>query len=99
VGLERTRVHLARRTHHVEHLLFEPSHSGMRARVQQIPDAPRDKSVGIQIVLLDVERRILALEVAGAIALDPVAKNQILRARRRANRIGLYEAEPIDGAL
>ena len=39
------------------------------------------------------QRGIAALQIAGAIARDAVAQGQVLRARRRADRIGLHEAE------
>ncbi len=67
--------------------------------MQQIPHAPRDEPVRVEVVLLDVEQRVVTLEIAGAISGDPVPQNQILRARRRANGIGLDKAKPIDGAL
>ena len=43
--------------------------------------------------------RIAPLEIAGAIADDAMAQRQVLSARRRADRIGLHEAEPVDRAL
>ena len=50
-------------------------------------------------LVFDAERRVSALEVAGSIALDAVAQGQVLRTRRGANRVGLHEAQPVDGAL
>jgi hypothetical protein len=67
--------------------------------VQQIPHAPRDESVRVQVVLFDVERCIVTLEIAGAVSVDPVPENQVLRARGSTNRVRLHEAETIDGAL
>ena len=59
----------------------------------------RHEAVVDEHVLLDAERRVAALEVAGTVALDAVAQRQILRARRRADRVGLHEAQPVDGAF
>ena len=49
-------------------------------------------------VLVDVEPRVAPLEVASAVAGNPVTQDQVLRARRRADRIGLDEAELVDRA-
>ena len=38
------------------------------------------------------------LEIAGAIARDAMTQRQVLGARRCADRIGLNEAQPLDGA-
>src|SRR6185503_9937752 len=99
VRLEVRRMYLSRRLHDVEHLLFEPAPARAGARVQQVPHTPRHESVCVQVVPFDVERRVVTLEIAGAVSVDPVPENQVLRARRRTNRIGLHEAETIDGAL
>ena len=52
-----------------------------------------DETVVDEEVFVNVERRVTALEVSGAIVLDAVAQRQVLRARRRADRVGLDEAE------
>src|SRR5262249_17309397 len=39
------------------------------------------------------------LEIARAVPGDAVAEREVLRARRRANRIGLDETEPVERAL
>lgn len=45
------------------------------------------------MIFLDAERRVAAFQVAGAVVLDAMPQRQILSARGRADRIGLYETE------
>ena len=90
---------LANCLHVFEHFLLERARRRRLSRMQQLPHRLRQKSVRVQVVFFDVERRILPLEIAGAISDDAVPEYQVLRARRRPNRIGLHESEPIDGSL
>jgi hypothetical protein len=60
--------------------------------------AARQEAVVDERVLVDPQARIAALEVADAVAGDAVAQDQVLGARRRADRIGLDEAELVDRA-
>ena len=53
---------------------------------------PRQKPVVDEEVFLDVQLRVASLEIAGAVALHPVAQRQVLRPRRRTNGVGLYNA-------
>ena len=69
------------------------------ARMHQRQQAARHEAVVDEAVLLDVQPRIAALEIARAIALDAMAQRQVLRARRRADRVGLHEAEAVDRLL
>ena len=69
-----------------------------RARMHQRVKRSRDEPVIDEHVLLDVERRVQPLEVARSIAVDARPERQILRARRRANRIGLDESKRVDRA-
>jgi hypothetical protein len=39
------------------------------------------------------------LQIAGAVALDAMTQRQVLRARRRADRIGLHVFERLERAL
>ena len=59
----------------------------------------RHEAVVDEDVLLDAERGVAPLEIAGAVAVDAMAQRQVLRARRRADRVGLHEAERVDRAL
>src|SRR5207247_1162591 len=45
------------------------------------------------------ELHVAALEVAGTVVLDAMAQHQVLRARGRADRIGLHEAQSVEGAF
>ena len=69
-----------------------------RARMHQRVKRSRDEPVIDEDILLDVERRVQPLEVARPVALDAQPERQILRARRRANRIGLHESKRVDRA-
>src|SRR5437879_611481 len=57
----------------------------------------REESVIDEVVFLDREFRVTPLQIAGAIVFYSMAQNQILRARRRPDRVGLHEAELSDG--
>ena len=50
-----------------------------------------------EIILLQGQSRVAPLEIAGAIADDALAQREILGAGRRADRIGLQEAQFPDG--
>src|SRR5436190_22113454 len=58
----------------------------------------RDEPVIDEDVLLDAERGVQPLEVTRSIARHAWPERQILRACRRANRIGLYECQFVDRA-
>ena len=65
--------------------------------MQQLPHRLRQKSVRIQVVFFDIQRPILPLEIACSISADAMPEDEILRARRRSDGIGLHEPEPLDG--
>ena len=67
--------------------------------MHQRMDGACHEAVGDEEILLDAERRVAAFEIAGTVVLDAVAQRQVLRARRRADRIGLHEAQPVEGAF
>ena len=68
-----------------------------RTRMHQRLDAGADEAVVDEEVLFDRERSVAPLEVAGAVVPNAVPQRQILGAGGRANRIGLHEAESLDG--
>jgi hypothetical protein len=53
---------------------------------------PRQDSVVDPRVLFDWQLRIASLEIAGPVIDDPMTQDQVLRARRRADRVGLPPA-------
>jgi hypothetical protein len=67
--------------------------------VHQRCDTARHEAVVDENILVDAQRREAAFEVAGAVGLDAMAQRQVLGARGRADRVGLDEAERVDGAL
>ena len=50
-------------------------------------------------VFVNIEVGILSFQIAGAIAGHAMAQREVLRPGRRADRIGLHEAERIERAL
>src|SRR5689334_2953271 len=71
-------------------------HATDRARMHQRLDRSGDEAVDEEIVLFDRQLFVAALQVAGAITLDAMAKREVLRASGRANGIGLDEAHAIE---
>ena len=94
---ERAWVRLAQRRDDLEHFLFECAERRRLTRMKELPHRLRKKPVGIEIVFLDVQRPILPLEIARPISANAMSEDEILRARRRSDGIGLDEPEPIDG--
>jgi hypothetical protein len=64
--------------------------------VHQRQVAARQEAVVDEAVLLDGQARVATLEVAGTVAGDAVTQRQVLGPRRRADRVGLDEAELLD---
>src|SRR5689334_16314497 len=76
-----------------------PRRTGIRARVHQRLQSRRDVTVIDKEIFCDVERRITPLEIAGAIVPYAVPQYQILRPRRRTNRIGLHKPHLLQGPI
>ena len=97
------RMHDAALAHELEQRLRAPLRDDAPrrlpdARVHQRLLLARQEAVVDEVVLLDRELRIAPLEVTGAIVLHAMAQRQVLRTRRRADRVGLHEAELVDRA-
>ncbi len=69
------------------------------ARVHQRLQRAGHEAIVHEDVLVHVESAIEPFEIAGAITDHPVAERQILGARRRTDRIGLYEGQSVESAL
>ena len=69
------------------------------ARMHQDLHRAGHEAVVHEEVLVDVEAGISALEIAGAIARHAMTQREVLRSRRRANGIGLHEAEYVERPL
>jgi hypothetical protein len=63
----------------------------MHQRLQR----PRDVAIVDKDILRDVERDVAALQVTSLVIFHSLAKNEILRASRRPNRIGLHKAHAV----
>src|SRR5215217_3790442 len=66
------------------------------AWMHQAEDRISNEAVIDEKVLVDIESGVLALEIADAVVGDPMTKHQILRPSRRANRVGLHEADGLE---
>ena len=96
------RVHHAAFAHEVQYgrglgVAVGRPHGAGGARVHQRLHLPRQEAVVDEEVFLDPEPRIAGFQVTSAVALHPVAQRQVLRPRRRADRVSLHEAQPGDG--
>ena len=97
------RMHRAPLTHELQEqmrALPTPGRPARRqpARVHQRFDGARHEAVVDENILVDAQRREAAFEVAGAVGLDAMAQRQVLGSRGRTDRVGLDEAERVDGA-
>jgi hypothetical protein len=63
-------------------------------RVQQRAEAAGGEAVGVQVVLVDVQRRVTPLQVPGPVPRHPVPQDQVLGPGRRADRVSLHEPQP-----
>jgi hypothetical protein len=57
----------------------------------------RDEAVNDKEIFLDAEFLVAAFEVAGPVILDSMAQHKVLSAGRRADRVGLHKAQPMEG--
>ena len=58
-----------------------------------------DVTVVDEEVFFNIECWIASLEITGAIVLDTMSQDQILRTRRRPNRISLHESGLLERAI
>src|ERR1700733_10953351 len=70
-------------------------HPGGESRMHQRLQLARYESVVDEEVFVDVEFGVAALQISRAIAFDAMTQDQVLRASRRANRIGLHESHMV----
>ena len=71
---------------------------GRRARVHERLERPGHEPIVDEELFLDIQALVAALEVPDAVVLHPVAEDQVLGARRRADRVGLHESQLPQGA-
>ncbi len=96
MSIDLARMHRPASPHEREQILRSLSlHRNGRPgpRMHQRLNSTRQESVVDEEVLLDAELRVATLEVAGTVALHPVAQDQVLRPRGGANRISLNESK------
>src|SRR3984893_11194548 len=73
--------------------------TGIRARMHQCLYGGGHETIVEEEILFNTELGIETFEVAGTVVLDSMAQHQVLRARGRANRVGLHKAQPVEGAF
>ena len=101
MGVDLTRVNRAALLHEGEQRLCPAMAPRLRfagARVHQHLHRARQEAVVDEDVLFDPERGVAPLEITGAVAADAMPERQILRAGRRADRVGLHERQIVDRA-
>ena len=76
-----------------------PEAAALRARMHQRLDRAGDEAIRDEIILRYVELCVAAFEVAGVVAVHTMAQDEVLRAGRRADGVGLDEAESLQCAL
>jgi hypothetical protein len=69
-----------------------------RARMHELTVGARQESIVDEEVLLQSQPWISALEIARPIVVHAVPQGQVLRPRRRPDRIRLHIAELVDGS-
>ena len=62
-----------------------------------MPGLAGHEPVGVEGVFLQPEPGEAALQVSGPVAAHPMPQDQVLRSRRRADRVRLHEAELAHG--
>jgi hypothetical protein len=67
--------------------------AAVTTRVQVGAQSAGDEAVGMEPILVDVERRIVPVEVTDPIAAHPLPQDQVLRPGRRPDRVGLHELD------
>ncbi len=96
-----TRVHRTANANEFEQALDVPDTGNAprrlaTARVHQSEDTVGDEAVVDEEIFVNIEARVLALEIASAVVRDAMAEDQVLRASRGTNRVRLHEAESIE---
>ena len=87
------------RQHRLRALLFRQTpRRAHDARVHERMVRARQEPVVDEKILFDVERRIAPVEIARAVTGDAMPQHEVLRTRRRADRIGLHEPKAIERA-
>ena len=65
--------------------------------MQKLPRGFRQEAIGVEKILFQLERSKVLFQVSGPVIADAVAKDQVLRAGGRTDRVGLNKTQSIDG--
>src|SRR4051812_25745841 len=68
-----------------------------RAWMHELVNLARKEAVIDEEILLDAKARVFRFEVARVVVTHTVPQDEVLGARRRADRIGLHEAQARNG--
>ncbi len=71
--------------------------TAVRTRMHQRLHRSRQKAIVDEEVLLHAEPDVVSFEVTNPVVLDTMSQYQVLRTRRRTNRVRLYKAQLIEG--
>src|ERR1700744_6465619 len=82
----------------IQHLLLCRGDCAPAPGMYPLPGLNRHKAVGVEVILFQPKRAILAVEISGAITLYPLAKNKVLRPSGSANWISLHKPQAIHSA-
>jgi hypothetical protein len=99
MGLQFPGMRFTKLLHGLENFFLQHSQSGCLPRLQQLPDAAREKAVRVKDVFFDVEIRISILQLPGSIGFYAMTKDQVLRTSGGSNRIRLNEAHAFKSSL
>src|SRR5262249_7201298 len=64
--------------------------------MQQSPDCTRYEAIGVEVILFDIERRIVTLQIARPVSRNSLPQDEILSPRRRPNGIRLNKTHVFD---
>ena len=62
--------------HSIPDPLIESRQTNGYAGVNQLPDAAREVTVGVEVIFLDTERAVIPVQITHAIVFNPMAKDQ-----------------------
>src|SRR6185369_16239362 len=104
MSVDVARMHCATHAHEIEQGAHVSSARGRpwrrtATRMHQRLHRARDEAVVHEEVLVHVERRVTALEIAGTVAAHAVAQSEILCAGRGPDRVSLDESKPVERTL
>src|SRR6266404_5093101 len=81
----------------LQNLLVQFRQARRCPRMEQLPDLARKESVRVQVILLDIQRSVVAFEISRLVDGHSMAKDQVLCPRGRTDGIRLDKTHALDG--